>query len=146
MYSIVSIPNLASDLYHKPPLYLHISLSTLAADATSQLNVPRHNGNPLGMNSAQVDVLKEGHKVCFCCLLECQYCVALEPQFTLFIPTSKFKLYLDNKIPANPNYQKYHYKIIRISPYNLEQFHEQDAGMGVYGSEAQCSFGTCGFH
>lgn len=40
-----------------------ISLSTLATNATGQLNVLGHNGDTLGVNGAQVSVLKQTDQV-----------------------------------------------------------------------------------
>lgn len=40
-----------------------ISLSTLATNATGQLNVLGHNGDTLGVNGAQVGVLKQTDQV-----------------------------------------------------------------------------------
>lgn len=40
-----------------------IRLSTLATNATGQLNVLGHNGDTLGVNGAQVGVLKQADQV-----------------------------------------------------------------------------------
>ena len=40
-----------------------VGLSTLAADATCQLDVLRHNGHALGVDGAQVRVLEEADQV-----------------------------------------------------------------------------------
>ena len=52
-------------------LSLHmLSLYMFAADAAGKLHVLRHDGDPLGMDGAEVGVLEEAHKVGFGSLLE----------------------------------------------------------------------------
>ena len=47
-----------------------MSLGTLAADATGELDVLRHDGNALRMDGAEVDVLEEADKIGLSSLLE----------------------------------------------------------------------------
>jgi len=56
---------------------------SLATDPRSQMNIFGHDRHPLGMDGAQVGVLKEPHKIRFCCLLQSKHCMALEAQVTL---------------------------------------------------------------
>lgn len=58
-------------------------LGTLSTDATSQLNVTDHDGDTLGMDGAQVDILKEADKVSLSGLLEGSNGSALETQVSL---------------------------------------------------------------
>ena len=58
-------------------------LSTLATDPPGQLDVLGHDGNPLGMDGAQVGVLKEANQVGLAGLLESHDSRALEPQVSL---------------------------------------------------------------
>lgn len=46
----------------KGPSY-NESLGSLAADASCQLNILRHDGNSLGMDSAQIGVLEQSDEV-----------------------------------------------------------------------------------
>ena len=61
----------------------NVLLSTLTPDPPCQLNVFRHDGHTLGMDSTQVGVFKETHKICLSSLLKCQHSVALETQVSL---------------------------------------------------------------
>ncbi|GAV79342.1 hypothetical protein CFOL_v3_22810, partial [Cephalotus follicularis] len=58
-------------------------LSTLAPDSPSELNILWHYGYPLGMDSAEVGVLKQTHEICLCSLLKCKHRMTLEPQIIL---------------------------------------------------------------
>lgn len=60
-------------------------LSPFTSDPPSQLDVLGHDGHTLRMNSTQVRVLEQTHKVCLGCLLECKHSMALEPQISLEI-------------------------------------------------------------
>ena len=46
------------------------SLSTLAADATGELDVLGHDGDPFGVDSTEVDVFEEADKIGLSSLLE----------------------------------------------------------------------------
>ena len=59
------------------------SLGSLATDAAGQLNVLGHDGNPLGVDGAQVSVLEESHQVSLTGLLKSHHSRALEPQVGL---------------------------------------------------------------
>ena len=58
-------------------------LSPLATDSPGQLNILGHDGDPLGVDGAQVGVLKESHKVGLAGFLEGSHGGALEPQVGL---------------------------------------------------------------
>jgi len=60
-------------------------LSTLATDATSQLDILGHDGDPLGVDGAQVGVLEKTHEVSLTGLLEGSDGSALETQIGLEI-------------------------------------------------------------
>merc|ERR1719430_2839511 len=55
-------------------------LSSFPADPPSQLDVLGHDGDPLGMDGAEVSVFKESHKVGLACLLKSHHSRALERQ------------------------------------------------------------------
>jgi hypothetical protein len=61
------------------------NLRTLTTDAAGKLDVFRHNGNTLGVDSAQVGVFEESNEVGFGGLLEGENRRSLEPQVTLEI-------------------------------------------------------------
>ncbi|KAL0913870.1 hypothetical protein M5K25_017362 [Dendrobium thyrsiflorum] len=50
-----------------------------------KLDVLGHDGNPFGVDSAQICVFKETNKVCLRCLLQSQHGMALETQIRLEI-------------------------------------------------------------
>ena len=58
-------------------------LCTLATDPPGQLDVPGHDGDPLGVDGAQVGVLKQSHNVSLAGLLKSHDGRALEPQVSL---------------------------------------------------------------
>ena len=60
-----------------------ISLSTLATDATGQLNVLGHDGHTLGMDGCQVGVLEQANQVGLSCLLKGKDGRGLEAQVGL---------------------------------------------------------------
>ena len=59
------------------------NLSTLSTDTASQLDVLGHDGDPLGVDGAQVGVLEETHEVSLTGLLQGHNSRALEPQVSL---------------------------------------------------------------
>ena len=59
------------------------NLCTLSSDSSGQLDVLGHNGNPLGVDGAQVGVLKESDEVSLAGLLESHDSRALEPEVGL---------------------------------------------------------------
>ena len=59
------------------------SLGTLSADSPGELDVLGHDGDPLGVDGAQVGVLKESDEVSLAGLLESHDGRALEPQVSL---------------------------------------------------------------
>jgi len=58
-------------------------LSTLATDPSGQLDVLGHDGHPLGVDSAQVGVLKQANQVGLAGLLESSNGSGLEPEVSL---------------------------------------------------------------
>ena len=60
-----------------------LHLSALSANAAGQLDVLGHDGNPLGVDGAQVGVLEETDQVGFASLLQSHHSGALEPQVSL---------------------------------------------------------------
>ena len=58
-------------------------LSSFPTDPPSQLDVLGHDGDPLGMDGAEVSVLKESHKVGLAGLLKSHHSRALESQVSL---------------------------------------------------------------
>ena len=59
------------------------NLSSLSTDPPGQLDVLGHDGNPFGMDSAEVGVLEEPNKICFTSLLKSHNSGALEAQISL---------------------------------------------------------------
>ena len=60
-------------------------LSPLAPDPASELNIFRHNGDPLGVNGAKVSVLKETNQVSLSSFLKRSHGATLEPKISLEI-------------------------------------------------------------
>jgi hypothetical protein len=58
-------------------------LGMLSSDVTGKLDVLRHDGNTLGMDSAQVGVFKNTNMVCLRCLLKCHDSRGLEAEVSL---------------------------------------------------------------
>ena len=56
---------------------------SLTTDASGQLNVLRHDCDSLGVNCAQIGVLKQADHVGFACLLDGEHCLWLEAKVTL---------------------------------------------------------------
>jgi hypothetical protein len=65
--------------------WFKVKLSSLSADTTGQLNVLGHDRHTLGVNSAQVGIFKQTHKVGFGSLLKGQHSSGLESQVSLEI-------------------------------------------------------------
>ena len=59
------------------------SLGTLAAYASRQLDVLRHDGDALGVYGAQVGVFKQSHEVSLAGFLQGHHCGALEAKVRL---------------------------------------------------------------
>jgi len=62
-----------------------VDLSALSADAAGQLDVFGHDGDPLGVDCAQVGVLKQTHQISLARLLQGHNSRALEAQICLEI-------------------------------------------------------------
>ena len=62
-----------------------VDLCSFSADASGELNVLGHDGDPLGMDGAEVSVLEETHKVSLAGLLKSHHSRALEAQVSLEI-------------------------------------------------------------
>ena len=60
-----------------------LRLGPLATDPPSQLDILGHDGHPLGMDGAEVGVLKETHQVSLTSFLKSHHSRALEPQVSL---------------------------------------------------------------
>ena len=60
-------------------------LSSLSTDPPGQLDVLGHDGDPLGVDGAEVGVLEEPHKVCLTGLLKSHNSGTLEAQISLEI-------------------------------------------------------------
>ena len=59
------------------------ALGPLSADSPSVLDVLGHDGDPLGMDGAEVCVLEETNQVSLACLLKSHHGRALESQVSL---------------------------------------------------------------
>ena len=60
-----------------------IKLSSLSSDSSGQLDVLGHDGDPLGVDGAQVGVLKQTNEVSLAGLLESHDSRGLEPEVSL---------------------------------------------------------------
>jgi hypothetical protein len=74
-------------------------LSTLSTDAASQLDVLRHDGDTLGVNSTQVGVFEQTHKVSLCRLLKGQDSGRLEAQVGLEVLSNLTDQTLEGQLP-----------------------------------------------
>ena len=63
-----------------------VHLSSLSTDASGQLDVLGHDGDPLGVDGAEVGVLEQSHEIGLCSLLESHHGGTLEPQEPLEPP------------------------------------------------------------
>ena len=63
----------------------HRNLSPFPTDPSGQLDVLGHDGDPLGVDGAEVGVLEESHKVSLAGLLQSHHSRALEAQVSLEI-------------------------------------------------------------
>lgn len=66
------IPGSTALHYNTRPLQNQSRLSSFTTDAASKLNVLRHDRHTLGVNRAQVGILKQSHKVSLSGLLQSQ--------------------------------------------------------------------------
>jgi hypothetical protein len=62
-----------------------ICLSTLSTDAASQLDVLRHDGDTLSVNSTQVSVFEQAYKVSLGRFLKSQHSGGLEAQVVMIV-------------------------------------------------------------
>lgn len=74
-------------------------LSAFTAYAPSELNVFGHNGYTLGMNGAEVGVLKEADEVSLARLLESHYSRTLEPEVGLEVLSDLTNQPLERQLP-----------------------------------------------
>ncbi|CAL8998564.1 unnamed protein product [Prunus brigantina] len=73
-------------------------LSPLPSNSTSKLDVLGHNGDPLGMNGAEVGVLKETYQVGLRRLLQRRHGAALEPEIGLEVLSNLSHKPLERKL------------------------------------------------
>ncbi|KAF4373900.1 hypothetical protein F8388_007806 [Cannabis sativa] len=83
--SKVSKPRLWKILVIGYQLPFYKNLSSLASNPTSQLNILRHDRNPLGVNGAQIGVFEQTHQVSLCSLLKSRHSTRLESKIGLEI-------------------------------------------------------------
>ena len=74
-------------------------LGPLSPDPPGQLDVFRHDGDSLGMDGAQVGVLKQTNQVGLACFLQGSHGSRLEPQVSLEILSDFSDL---NKLHSTP--------------------------------------------
>ena len=67
------------------PTLQWLDLGTFSTDAASQLDILGHDGDPLGVDCADVGVLEQANKVCLTRLLECHDGRRLEAKIRLEI-------------------------------------------------------------
>ncbi len=70
-------------LVYKYVVKLTTALGSLATNAAGQLNIFGHNGNSLGMDSAQVGVFEQPDEVGLRCFLQRHHCGTLEAKVAL---------------------------------------------------------------
>ena len=70
-----------AEKHHLLPWYK--DLSTFSTDSSGQLDVFWHDGDPLGVDGAQVGIFEQTDEVSFWGFLEGSYCRALESQVSL---------------------------------------------------------------
>ena len=75
-----------------------MDLSTLSTDTASQLDVFGHDGDTLGMDGAEVSVLKQTNQISLAGLLECHDGRALESQIGLEILSDLTDQTLEGKL------------------------------------------------
>jgi hypothetical protein len=91
-----------------PLLHSH-PLGPFTTNASGQLNVLGHDGNMLGMNDAQVCILKHANKVSLQSLLEGKYSCDLEMQ-------------VDTEILSNLSYQTLEWRLVNQKVSQLLEF------------------------
>lgn len=57
----------------------------VSPDSLGELQVPAHYSDSPGMDGAKISILEQRDQVCLCGFLQCQYCLALEPNLLLEI-------------------------------------------------------------
>ena len=75
-------PSKVSFVFHRK-CKNQLNLCPLATDPPCQLDILGHDGDPLGMDGAEVGVLKETNQVRLASLLQGHHSRALEPQVSL---------------------------------------------------------------
>ena len=65
--------------------YRFLNSGPLTPDPPGELNIFGHDGDPLGMDGAQVGVLEQPHQVSLACLLKSHHGRTLEPEVGLEI-------------------------------------------------------------
>ena len=79
--------------------YSGTNLSSLAADSASELDVLGHDGDSLGVNGAEIGVLKETNQVRLRRLLESSHSAALKPQIRLKVLSNLPNQPLERQLP-----------------------------------------------
>ncbi|GAY41410.1 hypothetical protein CUMW_059230, partial [Citrus unshiu] len=90
---------------NNPLKYLHVSYyysSPLASDSPCKLDIFRHDGDPLSVNSTEIGVFKETHQISLGSFLKSRDSAALEPQIGLKVLSDFPNEPLERKLP----YQK----------------------------------------
>ena len=72
--------NTDRNIHSSSPSFSCTFLCALTADAACELHVLGHDGDPLGVDSAQVGVLEQTNEVALSCLLESHHRGRLEPK------------------------------------------------------------------
>lgn len=75
------------------------ALGSLATDSPGKLDILGHDCDTLGVDGTEICILKEPNKVSFCCLLQCQHCMALESQIGLEVLSDFSNKSLEGKFP-----------------------------------------------
>jgi len=74
-------------------------LSPLASDSASELNILRHNGNSLSMNSTKIGIFKQTNKISFSCFLKSRNSATLESEICFEILSDFSNQSLERKLP-----------------------------------------------
>jgi len=76
-----------------------LNLSTFSTDTASELDILWHDGDTLGVDSAQIGVLKQSNEVSLTGLLESSNSSRLEPQISFEILSDLSHETLEGQLP-----------------------------------------------
>ena len=81
MYEYTDIYTLGSlYLVHQSYIFNISRSKSLASDSPGQLNILRHDGYPMSVDSTEISIFKQTHHVGLSCFLQCENGLRLEPE------------------------------------------------------------------